>query len=94
MNFWCCLQLKVMKYQDEVEAGKRSRKSDMTLAEQVEHYRRKLLAKVCFKCRVLVHVCCSLSLITPFFLIRRRREKVGGVEEIRIMIDHGIEKGK
>jgi U2-associated protein SR140 len=41
-----CVQLKVMKYQDEVEAGKRSRKEDMTMAEQVEHYRRKLLAKV------------------------------------------------
>ena len=35
-----------MKYQDEVEAGKRSRKSDMTMSEQLEYYRRKLLSKV------------------------------------------------
>ena len=40
------LQLKVMKYQDELEAGKRSRKPDMSLGEQIEHYRRKLLQKV------------------------------------------------
>ncbi len=35
-----------MKYQDELEAGKRSRKEGMTLAQQLEHYRKKLLAKV------------------------------------------------
>lgn len=40
------LQMKVVKYQDELEAGRRSRKSQMTLSEQVEAYRQKLLHKV------------------------------------------------
>ena len=35
-----------MRYQDELEAGKRSRKSDMSLSQQVEYYRRKMLQKV------------------------------------------------
>jgi len=39
-------EVKVMKYQDELEAGRRSRKSEFSIAEQVEHYRRKLLRKV------------------------------------------------
>ncbi|XP_064615652.1 U2 snRNP-associated SURP motif-containing protein-like isoform X2 [Liolophura sinensis] len=39
------IELKVVKYQDELENGKRSRKSGMTIAEQVQHYRRKLLQK-------------------------------------------------
>lgn len=34
-----------MKYQDELEAGKRSRKPEMSIAEQVDHYRRKQLRK-------------------------------------------------
>ncbi|XP_048744647.2 U2 snRNP-associated SURP motif-containing protein-like isoform X2 [Ostrea edulis] len=39
------IELKVMKYQDEIESGKRSRKSHMSIANQVEHYRKKLLQK-------------------------------------------------
>ena len=35
-----------MKYQDELEAGKRSRKPNISVQQQVEHYRRKLLYKV------------------------------------------------
>ena len=35
-----------MKYQDELEAGRRSRKPNMSLMQQVEHHRKKLLAKV------------------------------------------------
>jgi cwf21 domain len=35
-----------MRYQDELEAGKRSRKPEMSIAEQVEHYRKKQLRKV------------------------------------------------
>lgn len=35
-----------MKYQDELEAGKRSRKPGMSVSQQVEHHRKKLLAKV------------------------------------------------
>ncbi|KAK2182719.1 hypothetical protein NP493_340g03058 [Ridgeia piscesae] len=39
------IEVKVMKYQDELEAGKRSRKPNITVQQQVEHYRRKLLYK-------------------------------------------------
>lgn len=39
------IELKVTKFQDELEAGKRSRKSDMSIAQQVEHYRQKLMRK-------------------------------------------------
>lgn len=40
------IELKVMKYQDELESGKRSRKGSMKFSEQVEYYRQKLLKKV------------------------------------------------
>uniref|UniRef100_A0A3Q4IAW9 Zgc:163098 n=1 Tax=Neolamprologus brichardi TaxID=32507 RepID=A0A3Q4IAW9_NEOBR len=39
------LEVKVMKIQDELESGKRPRKSGMSLQQQVEHYRNKLLQK-------------------------------------------------
>uniref|UniRef100_A0AAX7V4X2 U2 snRNP-associated SURP domain containing n=1 Tax=Astatotilapia calliptera TaxID=8154 RepID=A0AAX7V4X2_ASTCA len=39
------LEVKVMKIQDELESGKRQRKSGMSLQQQVEHYRNKLLQK-------------------------------------------------
>lgn len=39
--------MKVVKYQDELEAGRRSRKPRMSISEQVEAYRQKILAKVC-----------------------------------------------
>ncbi|XP_036975693.1 U2 snRNP-associated SURP motif-containing protein isoform X3 [Acanthopagrus latus] len=39
------LEVKVMKIQDELESGKRSRKTGMSLQQQVEHYRNKLLQK-------------------------------------------------
>jgi cwf21 domain len=35
-----------MQYQDEIESGKKSVKSGWTMAQQVEHYRRKLIKKV------------------------------------------------
>lgn len=35
-----------MKYQDELEMGKRSRKTHLSMQQQVEHYRKKLLQKV------------------------------------------------
>ncbi len=35
-----------MKTQDELESGKRLRKSGMSIQQQVEHYRNKLLQKV------------------------------------------------
>ncbi|KAI3373598.1 hypothetical protein L3Q82_022193, partial [Scortum barcoo] len=37
--------VKVMKAQDELESGKRPRKSGMSIQQQVEHYRNKLLQK-------------------------------------------------
>uniref|UniRef100_A0A8C4CS87 U2 snRNP-associated SURP motif-containing protein n=1 Tax=Denticeps clupeoides TaxID=299321 RepID=A0A8C4CS87_9TELE len=40
------LEVKVMKFQDELESGKRARKSEMTVQQQVQHYRNKLLQKV------------------------------------------------
>ena len=40
--------VKVMKFQDELESGKRPKKSGQSLLEQVEHYRDKLLQKVRF----------------------------------------------
>ncbi|XP_030636945.1 U2 snRNP-associated SURP motif-containing protein [Chanos chanos] len=39
------LEVKVMKFQDELESGKRQRRSSMTLQQQVQHYRNKLLQK-------------------------------------------------
>jgi len=39
------IELKVVKYQDELEAGKRTRKAGMTISEQVMYYRRKLQQK-------------------------------------------------
>jgi U2-associated protein SR140 len=39
------IELKVMKYQDELEAGRRSLKPGTTIAEQVEYYRKKQLRK-------------------------------------------------
>lgn len=39
-------QLKVMKFQDELESGKRPKKLGQSFQEQVEHYRDKLLQRV------------------------------------------------
>lgn len=35
-----------MKFQDELESGKRPKKAGQSIQEQVEHYRDKLLQKV------------------------------------------------
>ncbi|XP_069049539.1 U2 snRNP-associated SURP motif-containing protein isoform X2 [Lepisosteus oculatus] len=43
------LELKVMKFQDELESGHRPKKSGMTVQQQVEHYRNKLIQKECEK---------------------------------------------
>lgn len=37
-----------MQYQDELESGRRTLKSGMTIQAQVEHYRKKLIRKVQF----------------------------------------------
>ncbi|XP_035765487.1 U2 snRNP-associated SURP motif-containing protein [Neolamprologus brichardi] len=39
------MQVKVMKFQDELESGKRPKKPGQSIQEQVEHYRDKLLQK-------------------------------------------------
>lgn len=39
------IEVKVVKYQDELEVGKRTRKPHITITQQVEHYRKKLLQK-------------------------------------------------
>lgn len=39
------IELKVMKFQDELESGKRPKKTGHTMQEQVEHYRDKLLQR-------------------------------------------------
>ncbi|XP_067128320.1 U2 snRNP-associated SURP motif-containing protein isoform X1 [Centruroides vittatus] len=39
------IELKVLKFQDELESGKRNRKAGMTVSEQIEHYRQKLIRK-------------------------------------------------
>ncbi|XP_014260927.1 U2 snRNP-associated SURP motif-containing protein [Cimex lectularius] len=39
------IEVKVMQYQDELESGKRSLKVGWTVAEQIEHHRKKLLRK-------------------------------------------------
>ncbi|XP_077365063.1 U2 snRNP-associated SURP motif-containing protein isoform X1 [Festucalex cinctus] len=39
------IEVKVMKFQDELESGKRSKKPGQSFQEQVEHYRDKLLQK-------------------------------------------------
>ncbi|XP_054621139.1 U2 snRNP-associated SURP motif-containing protein isoform X3 [Dunckerocampus dactyliophorus] len=40
------IEVKVMKFQDELESGKRPKKTGQSIQEQVEHYRDKLLQKV------------------------------------------------
>nr|CAB3267411.1 U2 snRNP-associated SURP motif-containing protein-like [Phallusia mammillata] len=39
------IEVKVMKFQDELESGHRERKSGMSVGKQVEHYRQKLLER-------------------------------------------------
>lgn len=39
------IEMKVVKYQDDLEMGRRSRKSHMSISEQVAYYRKKLLSK-------------------------------------------------
>lgn len=40
------IEVKIMQYQDELESGRRTLKSGMTIQGQVEHYRKKLIRKV------------------------------------------------
>lgn len=44
-----------MKFQDELESGKRQKKSSMSLQQQVQHYRNKLLQKVHTQDQLYLH---------------------------------------
>lgn len=48
-------QLKVIKYTDELESGKRSRKPELTIPQQIEHHRQKLLIKVTNSTSTSIH---------------------------------------
>uniref|UniRef100_A0A8C1Z244 U2 snRNP-associated SURP domain containing n=1 Tax=Cyprinus carpio TaxID=7962 RepID=A0A8C1Z244_CYPCA len=56
------IELKVMKFQDELESGKRPKKSGPSIQEQVELYRDKLLQRVSMKFCLLV---CVIYLVSP-----------------------------
>uniref|UniRef100_A0A9J8BM90 U2 snRNP-associated SURP domain containing n=1 Tax=Cyprinus carpio carpio TaxID=630221 RepID=A0A9J8BM90_CYPCA len=56
------IELKVMKFQDELESGKRPKKSGQSIQEQVELYRDKLLQRVSMKFCLLV---CVIYLVSP-----------------------------
>ena len=56
-------QVKVMKYQDELEAGRRSRKPEFSIAEQVQQYRRKQLRKVTHSLVITCHFSHSFTSI-------------------------------
>lgn len=43
------VELKVIRYQDELEAGIHNRISGMTISEQIQQYREHLLRKVCYR---------------------------------------------
>lgn len=47
-NLLRSVELKAVEYQDELEAGQRQVKAGWTVQQQVQHYRRKLIKKVCF----------------------------------------------
>lgn len=51
-----------MKIQDELESGKRQRKSGMSIQQQVAHYRNKLLQKVIW---VIQHIGVCKAMTQP-----------------------------
>uniref|UniRef100_A0A669CQU9 U2 snRNP-associated SURP motif-containing protein n=1 Tax=Oreochromis niloticus TaxID=8128 RepID=A0A669CQU9_ORENI len=63
------IEVKVMKFQDELESGKRPKKPGQSIQEQVEHYRDKLLQKVkldnCF-----LGIPLFFFFLSPLFLFR------------------------
>ncbi|XP_059481163.1 U2 snRNP-associated SURP motif-containing protein isoform X2 [Neocloeon triangulifer] len=60
------IELKVMTYQDQLESGDRSIKSNCSILQQVEHYRKKLLRKVRNQ---------------PIFQVKDRKQSVGDKEK-------------
>ncbi|CAF0975476.1 unnamed protein product [Didymodactylos carnosus] len=45
-NYGILRKVKVLKYQDELECGRRERKHGLSLIEEVEFYRKKLMKKI------------------------------------------------
>uniref|UniRef100_A0A8B9KL92 U2 snRNP-associated SURP motif-containing protein n=1 Tax=Astyanax mexicanus TaxID=7994 RepID=A0A8B9KL92_ASTMX len=62
------IELKVMKFQDELESGKRPKKSGQSIQEQVELYRDKLLQRVRYSSQNF-----SLCDVCFLWFIRKRR---------------------
>lgn len=68
-----------MKFQDELESGKRPKKSGQSIQEQVELYRDKLLQRVSISLIVFdIQFCPSILFETIIFwtLFRRRRKRL------------------
>uniref|UniRef100_A0AAY4DDL4 U2 snRNP-associated SURP motif-containing protein n=1 Tax=Denticeps clupeoides TaxID=299321 RepID=A0AAY4DDL4_9TELE len=59
------IELKVMKFQDELESGKRPKKSGQSIQDQVEHYREKLLQKMALHAKYMCFLPRSPSPRTP-----------------------------
>uniref|UniRef100_A0A7N6B8F1 U2 snRNP-associated SURP motif-containing protein n=1 Tax=Anabas testudineus TaxID=64144 RepID=A0A7N6B8F1_ANATE len=74
------IEVKVMKFQDELESGKRPKKPGQSIQEQVEHYRDKLLQKVINKLMhkgvtKVLHLCPTRSPSSPRTPKRSRRSR-------------------
>uniref|UniRef100_A0A3P9CK96 Zgc:163098 n=1 Tax=Maylandia zebra TaxID=106582 RepID=A0A3P9CK96_9CICH len=71
------LEVKVMKIQDELESGKRQRKSGMSLQQQVEHYRNKLLQKStdAFAVASILSVIFKVSILSSVLFRSPKRSK-------------------
>ncbi|XP_072126469.1 U2 snRNP-associated SURP motif-containing protein-like isoform X1 [Mobula birostris] len=79
------IELKVMKFQDELESGKRTKKSGMTFQQQVEHYRSKLLQKGMEKDqdKELEKEVCDTEKIKETYKENDRKEKIRTEEKIK-----------
>uniref|UniRef100_A0A8C1P7H6 U2 snRNP-associated SURP domain containing n=1 Tax=Cyprinus carpio TaxID=7962 RepID=A0A8C1P7H6_CYPCA len=67
------IELKVMKFQDELESGKRPKKSGQSIQEQVELYRDKLLQRVKMEIFLNTFVLSLAVFKQLYFLPRKRR---------------------
>ncbi|XP_072914704.1 U2 snRNP-associated SURP motif-containing protein-like [Hemitrygon akajei] len=79
------IELKVMKFQDELESGKRTKKSGMTFQQQVEHYRSKLLQKGMEKVqdKELEKEVCDTEKIKETYKEKDSKEKIRTEEKIK-----------
>ncbi len=58
-----------MQYQDELESGQRALKSGWNISQQVEHYRRKLLRKVCLPFIIINHIIVCDAINVSYFTL-------------------------